>query len=886
MPDNSVPSIKICLLGRFEVWRGEEVLRSNAWQRRKATALLQRLALEERLLRDEALEFLWPASEPDAAANNLYRTLYSLRQTLDQVLGEGTAGATFSYSDGVLRLADGVCVDAHTFEELCRQKSLTTAQLQEAIAIYEGPLLPESAYDDWSAAPRQTLHRLYRDTCLRLAGQVTEAREIEIAAAHLRPFLEEDPADEDVHRQLMQLFARLGRRHEALRQYQECVKALDEQLGVPPTAETRALHEAIVRGEMPTHSAGLRARSPNEELPRPAAMPLAVAQVHGQTPLAGRHAELERLRALLDAVAGGEGGTLLIEGATGVGKTRLARTFLQMASSKGMRVLSGAAYEYEGHLAYQPFAEAIDHYLSQAEAESLQNPITHFIPQDGGDLQQAKWALFSNTATFFARLGAEAPIILFVDDLHAADEATLQLFHYLARHTRSRPFLLAATYRTDIVREPASPFGALLNALYRERLRETIALEPLEGGDIAAIVRHLLDGDVDRPLIDLVAEATEGNPFFAEEMCRALLHSGHIVQDEGVWRVKTGHMPAIPGDLGQLLRQRIAQCGAATVSALEVAAVIGRTFNLQVLRRVAILDDVDLVDALDAASQAGFIEDAGSGYRFRHGLIRRALQQTQSRPRLQRLHALIATAIEGAFERGEESSGEHVEALAYHYERSDRPKQALPYLLHAGQRAADLYAFEAAVDYYERALALMDDRALGDNARRWRLLESLGWWEKVLANTPKAVAYFEQALSLKATAQWQPAPNERARLHAGAAMALLTVGDTGAAEPHLSAAQELIGEEDYASEYADVLYNVAQLHWHRNEYQQAFEAAQRSLNIAEKLDEAMAVARAFEMLALACHSLGEWQLGLDFEEKRSAIAGPELDVSDAFDAHL
>ena len=83
-----------------------------------------------------------------------------------------------------------------------------------------------------------------------------------------------------------------------------------------------------------------------------------------------------------------------------------------------------------------------------------------------------------------------------------------------------------------------------------------------------------------------------------------------------------------------------------------------------------------------------------------------------------------------------------------------------------------------------------------------------------------------------------------------------------------------------------MLYNVAQLHWHHNEYQEAFEVAQRSLAIAEQLDDQVAIARAFEMLALACHATGDWQQGLAFEEKRSELTGPALDVTDAFDVHL
>ena len=119
-------------------------------------------------------------------------------------------------------------------------------------------------------------------------------------------------------------------------------------------------------------------------------------------------------------------------------------------------------------------------------------------------------------------------------------------------------------------------------------------------------------------------------------------------------------------------------------------------------------------------------------------------------------------------------------------------------------------------------------------------------------------------------------------------MALITAGDTGAAGEHLQTALTDIAEPETKErgEYAFVLYNMAQLYWHRNEYPQAFEAAQRSLAIAERLGDPVAIARAFEMLALVCHAMGEWQQGLQFEEQRSALAGATLDVTEAFDVHL
>ena len=229
----------------------------------------------------------------------------------------------------------------------------------------------------------------------------------------------------------------------------------------------------------------------------------------------------------------------------------------------------------------------------------------------------------------------------------------------------------------------------------------------------------------------------------------------------------------------------------------------------------------------------------------------------------------------------------HIEALAFHYDLSDRRDKALPYLVQAAQKAAGLFALEVANDYLERALALMDELGVQDPAHRWPILERLGMLATILADTTRAVTRFQQALALSPTAAWQPEPGDQVRLHRYAARALITAGQPTKAEQHLQAGVEIMGDTGQASlDYAHLLYDVALWHWHNNEHQDAFDTAQRSLDIAERLDDDPARAQAYEMLALACHSLGEWQQGLNFEQQRSTLIGPNLDVTEAFDVHL
>ncbi|MBI5563276.1 MAG: AAA family ATPase [Chloroflexi bacterium] len=800
MPGSAPSPIRIYLLGRCEVTaqqtsrRGQRVLGAAAWTRRKAQTLLARLALEpaRRLLKDQALDLLWPDQPPAAASNNLYRTIHALRKTLDTALGTGAADAIFAFEDGALILDDAVWVDVTEFDRLCATPTndpQRIANLQQALALYQGDLLPDDLYADWTSTPREALRRQRREVSLALVKHYRDVHDYTNSLALLTPLLTPDPADEVVHRELMRAYALGGRRHDALRQYQACVEALAADLDVPPEPETTALYERILSGELspaPASTAGGEVAALNAAL-----------SIEQSRQLIGRSAEFESLRSWLEMARNGQGKTILITGESGVGKTLLAAEGMCAATGAGMTPLFGAAYEQEGQLAYQPFVEAFDRCLSDSRCPTEPNPITHFKRRGTGDPQQEQWALFNAVADYLIDLTRQAPVVFLIDDLHAADEASLRLFHYLARQLRQAPVILLATYRAD--RAAASPFRALLNALYREHLSETVALSRLSPDAVAQLLALTLGGEAAPELTAAIDEVSEGNPFFVQEISRALIDEDQVEQRSGRWRLKRGADLRVPAELSDLLHERVTRLGSAVETALTSAAVIGREFGFDALRGVAGLPDGPLLDALEAALNGRLLEETENGYHFRHVLIRRTLYDSLSRVRRARLHGLAAATLEaiylrrGAFDASAIEA--NVEELAFHYDLSDRRERALDYLIQAGRKAARVYAFEVAVNYYERALALLDALGLPDPDRRLKLLESLGKYYKVLADTPRAIAAFDRALNLS-NENWQLPLRDRARIHRLAAMGLLTAGELDRAAAHLQAALHDLDQSD------------------------------------------------------------------------------------------
>jgi predicted ATPase/DNA-binding SARP family transcriptional activator len=339
--------IRLFLLGDFEVRRGKSVLRNTDWRRRKAASLLQRLALERRLLKEQVMEFLWPGRDPSASANNLYRTLYALRRTLDQALGDGASDEVFTFKAGVLNLAESTWVDVEHFERLCAQGEQAPqvkrrALLEEALELYGGDLLPAERYADWTLTWRTRLRRQRRQASLDLAALARETHEYNRAIELLAPLLDDEPTDEPVHRELMRAYALAGRRNAALRQYEACVEALEAELNVPPDDQTTTLCVQIRDGQL----------APPDD-------PDAEENLAPALPLFGREAEVRLISAHLDNPLCR---LLTLTGPGGVGKTRLA---IHVAALKrgqfehGVRVVSMASLSTPD-LLVSAIADALD----------------------------------------------------------------------------------------------------------------------------------------------------------------------------------------------------------------------------------------------------------------------------------------------------------------------------------------------------------------------------------------------------------------------------------------------------------------------------------------------------------------------------------------------
>src|SRR5262249_49666537 len=411
------------LFGGFQA-RFDE--RSLKFPTRKAQALLAYLAVrpEGRYTRNKLAAMFWGGAGKEQARQSLRQGLSSLRNAFARFHPR----VLVVESDRVTLDRSSIDVDVVEFERLSARGTLR--DLEQAAALYVGDLLDgvdvsEEPFEEWLRGERLRLREIAVHVLTRLLQRQAKSGSRESAIQTAVGLLALDPLREETHRTLMRLYAREGRLGDALRQYQTCVNVLRGELGVEPSEERRRVYREIVPRRRPIASmrqvrapARAKAHGPGERLLGGA----------GHPPLINRQKELAALQEALGNTLGRRGGTTVILGEAGVGKTRLAEELVREMQRRGGRVLSGDAYETERTL---PFAPGVDVLraglrLYDEEIEPRPNPIwqgelAKLLPELGEPRSASVGGnptrVFEAVAYFLRDLASSRPLLLVLENL-------------------------------------------------------------------------------------------------------------------------------------------------------------------------------------------------------------------------------------------------------------------------------------------------------------------------------------------------------------------------------------------------------------------------------------------------------------------------------------
>ncbi|TAK36533.1 MAG: hypothetical protein EPO21_02325 [Chloroflexota bacterium] len=668
------------LLGRPELLLDREPVQGV---RRKARALLYYVAVHPALIpRERLLPLLWPNVDRPAAQHTLRATLYELHKTL---------GDALIIDKDMLSLSPATEVDARRFDNCLSDPATDPELLNAALTLYRGDFLdgfslPDAPeFDGWVAAERERYRHLAIRGLARLADHHERRGRFDDALDALNRALEFDPLQEDVQRTCLRLHYLAGDQSGAIRRYEQLRKLLDEEMGVPPMAETQALYEAIITDTLP------RAGEKQTMSHRPSRLTLSASSSRGPTsaslPFVGRDAELKALHAMFSECAGQ---LVLIEGRPVVGKTRLAEEFIR---ESGALAISGVAHELEQNLPYQPIIEALRGLTSRPDWRALESTlrrslapvwwdeIGRLLPElvaSSVSHQQATSMpddrrLWEAVNQFLRTLSRKQPVIVFLDDLHWANASTLGMLGYLFRQTAGEDITFVAATRYFSSR---SPVAALLQVLTRQELLVRVSLTFLQPDDVASVARHL-SPDNAHVLTDWLMRNSEGSPYVLTELVRHARESGILRADGEVNLSALSGSRVVPRAVQNRILARLERLSEPARRVLEAVAVRGRNFEFDVVAQASALPENAALDGIDELQAVGLIYPLdGPLWTLVLGLVEDVVHSQIAPARRQLLHRRVAEALENVYRT---RLGSIANQLAWHFEQGNAPERAAPY---------------------------------------------------------------------------------------------------------------------------------------------------------------------------------------------------------------
>jgi DNA-binding SARP family transcriptional activator len=538
---------------------------------------------------DRLADLLWGEQLPQNAAGSLQTFVSVLRRHL--VSDRERARELVITEPEAYRFAsDLVDLDLDRFDELLERSAheptrLARRSLEQALGLVHGEVFEDEPYAEWAQGLRITYQGRVLGAHLEAADAALAELDYAGALAHTEAGVARDPFSERAHRSAMLALYALGRQYEALEMYRGFRTRLDEELGLDPSAETRALESAILRRD-DIHSLVPRPIRPAREGPD-----------QRSVRLLGRTSELEALERSVRLALDGSFGLLMIEGEAGLGKTRLLDELAM--SLVGVRVGRASCSVLERHLPYVPLAAALRGALARAELDTQRLPaLRQILPELRVEEPAEDVAEVDALEALVELIAEQAPLALFLDDLQWADPHTFAALSYLQRRATS----ISAVLVTAVASEHAPADHALRRLMPTKLVR----LEALTENDLAPLG------------IPELHESTGGNPRLVTEAISADAR----------------------GELSAALAETLlAQCraeGAWAYRILLAASVLEQPFEPEALAALLRVDEVELVEELERLCARRILRIDGLRFRFRYQLVGAVLLDSLS-PARQRL---------------------------------------------------------------------------------------------------------------------------------------------------------------------------------------------------------------------------------------------------------
>ncbi|WP_182906974.1 BTAD domain-containing putative transcriptional regulator [Microbispora sp. H13382] len=654
---------------------------------------------------DRFIDDLWQGQPPPKALGALQVYISNLRRALEPDRAPRTpARVLVTAPPGYVLRLDADAVDAWRFPTLMDTASSLLSEskpaealrtLDEALSLWKGSAFAEFGDEDWAvpeAARLEEMRMLAAE--YRAEAKLALGRHAEIVP-ELERHVADHPLREDAVRLLALAYYRSGRQADALAALRRTRAKLAEELGMDPGPALRALEAGIL-----THSEALDApkTAAAPVNPTPPAPPPPAAQTPATQSSAapkadaaparmiGRTAELGRLVSAAEQARHGFR-VAWLGGDPGAGKSTLADALLRRLGDEGWRAAVGRCPETLGGV---PPAWAWTEVLRTLFAVHPPDPGTEarLAPLLREDSPGAGQFLLAQAVGDYLE-SVPGPLLLVLEDVHRADDATLQLLRHLAARLAGVPVLVVLTHRPSEAGDHLMAAGAALAV----QTAENVTLAGLGEDDVRRLLLERSGVEADPHTVHTVTERTGGNPLFVAETAR-------LMATEGAAAARS-----LPPGVRDLIRRRIARLPATAQTTLRNAAVMGRDADVDVLVAVQNADEETVLDGLEAGVLAGLLTEPAPGMvRFTHVLVRETLYEDIPRLRRTRLHAKVLAALEGVHPGDVGALGYHALAAA----TAATAREAARYARTAAAQASGVYAHSEAASLLEGALDALE----------------------------------------------------------------------------------------------------------------------------------------------------------------------------------
>ncbi len=447
-----------------------------------------------------------------------------------------------------------------------------------------------------------------------------------------------------------------------------------------------------------------------------------------ESPFVGREVELRELERCLNIVEHGQGHFVVLDGDPGIGKSRLAREFLQFLGPRSVATAAGRCVEHLTE-AWQPIIECVRGLLHDPAGWNVPDvlatdlaPLADLVPELRQDIaagqqsgsrrepQEERQRLLGALAGLLIYWARREAITLVIDDLHWADENTVEFLRHLGRRLTpdlnghsARIFVIVTCRETAL--SPDHPLNELWTDLEHDHLLTRIPVRGLGAGDVKTMLHDLYDGPPYEQLVAFVFRRSEGNPYFVEEIYRDLAEQSLLDPDQADRQLEFQEEWLVATRVRDVIHQRLLRLSARCRDVLQVAGLMGLRLRFDALRYATGCTEEETIDALEEAMAARVIREWAEGdavyYAFEHGLAQEVLADEGSIVRRQRTHVRIARALETVYGA---AVLDHSTEVAQHLLQAGTmapPEAMVRYGTAAGDAALARYAFREAARFLE-----------------------------------------------------------------------------------------------------------------------------------------------------------------------------------------